>query len=271
MSYSGRCILSKWMSGKSANLGDCTQPCRWRYRHNFQFPISNFQKNPKSKIQNPKNNPAEILSMSVLDDQDKFEIDLEEDRHGTYFFNSRDLNLSSHIQDLAAAGVTSFKIEGRAKSVYYVSVVTRAYHQIILALGKISLKKVIKKQQKELDGLVNRGYTNGFLLGAEPEHNFSGKLSDVSYKFVGQVEGRKKIDGKIFGIIFIHNELSLKDMVEAVTPEGNVRVKIKKILNYKLEDVKEAHGGHENRFFVQFSVILKEKTLLRRKNKKVVF
>ena len=263
MSYSGRCILSKWMSGKSANLGDCTQPCRWAYRNNSQC------SNEKTEAD------EEIDTTRIIDDKGKFEVDLEEDQHGTYFFNSKDLNLSAHIADLVEAGVTSFKIEGRAKSVYYVSVVTRAYCKIIDAIGKRNFKEVVSEQQKELDTLVNRGYTKGFLLGAEPEHNFEGKLSETPWKFCGVVEGksaiggsaygRKNIGKKIFNVIFAHNEMSSRDSIEAVFPKKNLKVKIKKILNYKLEKVLEIHGGHENRFFVQFDEVLPKGVLLRRR------
>lgn len=245
MSYSGRCILSKWMTNRSANLGDCTQPCRWKYSQ-----------------------ADKIYETSVKDDMDRFEVDLEEDRHGTYFFNSHDLNLSSHIKDLIEAGVDSLKIEGRAKSVYYLSVVVRAYRKIIDAsLGHemSKLKKIIKEQQKELDHLVNRGYTKGFLLGNEPEHNFEGKLSETQYKFAAQIEGKKKIDGKIFNIVFMHNEMFLKDNLEAVTPKKTEKLKIKKILNYKMEELEEAHGGHGKRFFVLFDKVLPERALIRRK------
>ncbi len=278
MSYSGRCILSKWMSNRSANLGDCTQPCRWGYSTNVRI----------------TNDVEETKRMSVVENKKRFEVDLEEDRHGTYFFNSRDLNLSAHIQDLIEAGIDSLKIEGRAKSVYYVATVARAYRKIIDAsLGHqmSKLKNVIKEQQKELDTLVNRGYSKGFLLGNEPEHNFEGKLFGgdphtkntvkksndkikeltdkkrnfgVGVKFVGQIEGQKKIAGKTFNIVFMHNEMFLQDKLEAIDPKGNKKIKIKKILNYKLEEVPEAHGGHDKRFFVQFDAILKEKALIRR-------
>ncbi len=249
MSYSGRCILSKWMTGRSANLGDCTQPCRWKY------------------LQTDK-----IYETSVKDDIERFEIDLEEDRHGTYFFNSHDLNLSAHIKDLIEAGVDSLKIEGRAKSVYYLSVVVRAYRKIVDAIEthrNASLQKIIKEQQKELDNLVNRGYTKGFLLGNEPEHNFEGKLSDTEYKFAAQIEGKKKINGKIFNIVFMHNEMFVKDKLEAVSPKKTEKIKIEKILNHKMEEVKEAHGGHDKRFFVRFDKALSEKALIRRKLTKV--
>jgi len=242
MSYSGRCILSKWMTNRSANQGDCTQPCRWKYSQ-----------------------AEKIYETSMEDDMKRFKVDLEEDRHGTYFFNSRDMNLSAHIQDLIEAGVDSLKIEGRAKSVYYLAVVVRAYRKIIDAGKKKNLKQIIKEQQKELDGLVNRGYSKGFLLGNEPEHNFEGKLSDTNYKFVAQIEGKQKIGKNIFNIVFMHNEMFLKDKLEVVTPKGNEKIKIKKILNSKLEKVQEAHGGHAKRFFMQFDKIIAPKALIRRK------
>jgi len=252
MSYSGRCILSKWMSGKSANLGDCTQPCRWGYHQTAPGLIGDVRG---------------VGEVSVVDDKGKFGIDLEEDEHGTYFFNSKDLNLSGYLKELKEAGINSFKIEGRAKSVYYVAVVTRAYRKIIDALGTKDLKKVIREQQKELDQLVNRGYTKGFLLGSEPEHNFEGKLSEPEFKFSGVVEGQEEIEGEIYNIIFVHNEMFLRDAIEAITPNGNLKIKIKKILNHKFEEIEEIHGGHQNRFFVQFDKSLPDRSLLRRKIK----
>lgn len=242
MSYSGRCILSKWMTDRSANLGDCTQPCRWKFSQT-----------------------EKIYETTVQDDMQRFEVDLEEDRHGTYFFNSRDMNLSSHIDDLIEAGIDSLKIEGRAKSVYYVATVVRAYRKIINALGKRNFQQIVKEQQKQLDLLVNRGYSKGFLLGSEPAHNFEGEMSKTNFKFVGQIEGKKKINSKTFNIVFMHNEMFLKDSLEAIAPKGDQKIKIKQILNHKMEKVTEAHGGHDKRFFVQFDKILSDKTLLRRK------
>lgn len=165
MSYSGRCILSQWMRGRSANLGDCVQACRWKYNLNSKCQISNDKSNPKSK--------AKSFIMTVEKEGGEFEIDLEEDQNGTYFLNSKDLNLLVHLDKLKKAGVTSFKIEGRNKSVFYLANVTRAYREV-LDSPKAKSAKVIKKQQKELDNLMNRGYTSGFLLGREAEQNFSG-------------------------------------------------------------------------------------------------
>jgi len=270
MSYSGRCILSKWMTGRSANLGDCSQPCRWRYRQD------------KSSKFKDKSEERNILESRVADDMGKFIIDLEEDLHGTYFFNSHDLNLLKYIDKLVEAGINSLKIEGRAKSIYYVAVVVRAYRKVLDALDKKLSKQKIGniagEQKAELDKLENRGYTAGFLLGGEPAHNVTGKKSKNVLKFVGEVEGVHSVKspqsgvsgakfnrakGK-FNIVRVHNEIFKKDELEAVSPEKTIPVRIKKIYNYKMEEMQEAHGGHEKRYFMLFDKILEEKTLLRK-------
>jgi putative protease len=244
MSYSGRCILSKWMTGRSANLGDCAQPCRWQYKKTER-----------------------VLETSVVDLKDRFEIDLEEDQHGTYFFNSYDLNLIAHIQDLIDAGVDSLKIEGRAKSAYYLAIVVRAYRKVIDAVETrliASLQgKIIKEQQEELLDLVNRGYWTGFLLGDEPPHNTEADNVKSQKKFVGEIEGVKIVNKKKLNIVRVHNEIFLTDKIEVVDVDKNFAVKIKKIYNWDMEEVAEAHGGHAKRYFVEFNKVVSEKSLLR--------
>jgi U32 family peptidase len=250
MSYSGRCILSKWMANRSANLGDCSQPCRWKYK----------SVNSEQETKNRK-----LFHMTIEEDLKRFQLDLEEDQYGTYFFNSYDLNLIEYVDDLINAGVDCLKIEGRAKSAYYVAVVTRAYRKIINAieknLPKNKIKKIIKEQKKELDNLANRGYTTGFLLGKEPEHNFSGIMKGGKWKFVGEVIGSEDN----LNIIRVHNEVYLNDKIEAVMPEKNVPIKIKKIYNDKMEELKEAHGGHNRKYYFKFDKILPEMALIRKK------
>ncbi|HRY82788.1 MAG TPA: U32 family peptidase C-terminal domain-containing protein [Candidatus Moranbacteria bacterium] len=252
MSYSGRCILSKWMNNRSANLGDCTQPCRWEYEEVGS-------KNKEVRIKEKLN---------------KYEMDIEEDRHGTYFFNSFDMNLIEYIDELIKAGVTSFKIEGRAKSAYYVAVATRAYRKVIDAIAqkksKGEIRKIILEQKKELDNLTNRGYWTGFLLGDEPPHNFGGKMKKGSWEFVGEVLNNnvgtdfKSVQNKL-NILKIHNAVFKNDKIEAITPEKNIPVKIVKILNHKKEEVQEAHGGHEKLYYFEFDKILPKGSLIRRK------
>ena len=244
MSYSGRCILSKWMSGKSANLGDCTQPCRWGYKE-------------KAAVQDSKDatslDVAQFKTMEVEEVHSGRPVLLEEDSHGTYFFNSKDLNLITNLEDLRDAGVTSFKIEGRNKSVFYVANVCRAYRSVLDAIeGRKTAGEIGKTRriaEKELNKLANRGYTKGFLLGNEPEHGFSGQQPNVEFQFVGEVLASAGTELTVK----IHNFVKVGDTIEVVTKEKNVSIKIKTILNKDREEVPSAHGGHGNIYYLKIN------------------
>jgi len=238
MSYSGRCILSAWMTGRSANLGDCAQPCRWKYK---------------------------TLAMSIEDEKKEFKIDLEEDKNGTYFFNSQDLNLLAHLDKLKKSGITSFKIEGRNKSVYYVAIVCRTYRKVLDAVEKKlpakKLKKIIEDQQAELGKLVHRGYTNGFLFGRDPKHSFKKSHKKCNFEFVGEVVESK---GRTI-TVQVHNAINLKDKIEIIDPDKNTPIKIKKILNQDKKEVKSAHGGHSQLYYFKIDKeSIKPGSLLRR-------
>lgn len=137
VSFSGRCLLSNYLTGRDANRGDCAQPCRWNYalmeekRPGQYFPIG-------------------------------------EDSHGTYILNSKDLNMAEHLPELAAAGVDSFKIEGRAKSAYYAAVVTNAYRHAIDWFLRNPGRELPRWIPEELEKISHRAYSAGFYLGGEP-------------------------------------------------------------------------------------------------------
>ena len=136
MSFSGRCILSDYMTHRDANRGDCAQPCRWKYhlveetRPGQYFPIN-------------------------------------EEKNGTYIFNSRDLSMIEHIPELVDAGVDSFKIEGRAKSEYYTAIVTYAYRNAIDEYLKNPTDDFKPSQWilDEMEKMSHREYTTGFNFG----------------------------------------------------------------------------------------------------------
>ncbi len=136
MSFSGRCILSDYMVGRDANRGDCAQPCRWKY-HLME-----------------ETRPGQY-----------FPINQEE--NGTYIFNSKDLCMIEHIPELVAAGVDSFKIEGRAKSAYYTAVVTHAYRQALDAYYAHPTPdfRVPDWVLAEMEKMSHRVYTTGFNFG----------------------------------------------------------------------------------------------------------
>lgn len=266
MSYSGRCILSKWMMGRSANLGDCVQPCRWSYRHKSEIRNSKSETNSKSEIQNSKQECVGCggyKTMDVEEGKERFGIELEEDSHGTYFFNSKDLNLLAYMEDLIDAGVVSLKIEGRNKSVAYVASVTRAYRKVLDSIlnGKGNVEKVVTENRQELDKLMNRGYTEGFLLGNEPEHNMENSHDEPKYQFVGEIlevgNGKNKV--------YVHNHMKVDDEVEIMSPDEIKHAKIRRIYDKEGNKVTSAHGGHESLYEIEFNVDDIEKMSLIRK------
>jgi putative protease len=137
VSFSGRCLLSEYFTGRSANRGDCAQPCRWKYalmeetRPGRYFPV-------------------------------------EEDGKGTYILNSRDLCMISHIPELVRAGAASLKIEGRAKSAYYTAVTAGAYRRAIDWNAEHPGEPLPGWIPEELNRISHRGYSTGFYFGAAP-------------------------------------------------------------------------------------------------------
>lgn len=232
--YSGRCILSKFFSGQSANQGECSHPCRKAYK------IS-----PAEEADNFKN------------------FIIEQDKNGTYLLNSEDLCLIEYLDQLKDAGVVSFKIEGRSKSIYYVAAVTKLYKEAI-----DNGCKAPEGFWEELKKIPNRGYTSGFLLGEEKcGHNFKESRKECKWQLAGEVElaGKNSINLKV------HNEIFINDNLEFISPSGPIieaRVKSLRDLNTG-KIVQEIHGGQEKVCEVAFfgKKAIPENSIARRKTK----
>ena len=182
VSFSGRCLLSNYLTGRDANRGACAQPCRW-----------------KDHLVEEKR-PGEYFEIS----EDK----------GTYIMNSRDMCMIEHIPELIDAGVTSFKIEGRMKSAYYAAAVTNAYrHAIDYALKGEALPKV---WIDELNKVSHRPYCTGFYYG-DPGQHFA-EASYFSDAYVCAVVEDCADDG--FAELTQRNRFCVGDMVELLTNEG---------------------------------------------------
>lgn len=141
ISYSGRCLLSNYLTGRDSNRGLCSQPCRWEYT---------------------------ITEKTRQGEQ----YTIEEDNHGTYIFNSKDMNLLPHLDKLILAGIDSFKIEGRMKSEYYVANITNAYRRAIDQCLKDPQNW--QPSQQLLDEVYkssHREYTSGFMFGDTKKEN----------------------------------------------------------------------------------------------------
>lgn len=197
ISYSGRCLLSNYLTNRDSNHGECVQACRWKY----------------SVIE--ENRPDERL-------------DLTEDERGTYIFNSRDLKLIEKLDEIYDAGVDSFKIEGRMKSPYYVATVVNAYRRaidIMLAAKKEGKDYVCPEELVgELNKASHRKYTTGFMFkSSEPTQNFETSIQEQDSKFMGIV--KEVGSGKV--LVEQRNKFAVGDELEVLSPTDSFNSKIK--------------------------------------------
>ncbi len=187
ISYSGRCLLSSIMAGRDANRGECAHPCRWRY----------------ALVEETR--PGEYFP-------------IEEDTAGSFIFNSRDLCLVEYLPELAAAGVTSLKIEGRMKGIHYVASVIRVYREALDRLrDEGDAYRFRPEWLEELCKISHRGYTTGFLLDqprevAQEYHSHYVRSHDV-VGVVAEVEA----DGS--ALVGVRNRLAVGETLELVGPQ----------------------------------------------------
>ena len=203
ISYSGRCLLSNYLTNRDSNHGECVQACRWKY----------------SVTEESRPN-------------DKF--DLIEDERGTYIFNSKDLCLIDYIDKIAEAGVNSFKIEGRMKSPYYVATVINAYRRAIDAyLESNSNNKPYKKPEfldNELTKASHRKYTTGFMFSdGKPTQNYETSIQEQDSKFMAIVLKVEK--DKV--LVEQRNKFAVGDTLEVLSPSDTFQ---KQINLTKIED-----------------------------------
>lgn len=188
ISYSGRCLLSNFMAGRDANQGACTHPCRWKY----------------SLVEEQR--PGEYYP-------------IEEDERGSYIMNSRDLCMIDKIPDLVNAGVTSFKIEGRMKSMYYVATVVSAYRAAIDDyLANPNYYVYNPKHFKELCKASHREFTHGFYYNKPTDKDQNYITSDYTrdYSFIGLVRNHDEASG--LTTVEQRNKFSVGDTVEIFGP-----------------------------------------------------
>lgn len=241
MAYSGRCFLSKLFVNRSANQGDCVQPCRWEY-------------NIKAKGHD------EVL-------------ELVEEAHGSYILNSNDMCLIKRIPEMIDAGISSFKIEGRAKSIYYLACIVGSYRK---AIDLIYNKKTLKvKKKKELDflykelseKLYHRGYTEGFMFEkGKMAQNLDNSHKVPKWEFCGVV--LKNVKPQNFASVRakVHNSLKVGDNIEIVMPGYDIiKMKLKKMIDAETgENIKEAHGGQGRTVIIETNREVPEYSVLRR-------
>lgn len=188
ISYSGRCLLSHYLTGRDANKGDCAQPCRWKYK-------------------------------LIEETRPNQEFAIEEDEHGSFIFNSKDLCLIDALPELIKAGVDCFKIEGRMKSLYYVASVVSAYRSAIdFYYDHPEATTPDQDYYQELTKVSHRNYTTGFFYGkttAEDQNYGTGSYTR-NYDFVGLVMEYDENTG--MAVIQQRNKVALGDEIEIMIP-----------------------------------------------------
>ncbi|NCB74680.1 MAG: U32 family peptidase [Clostridia bacterium] len=184
VSFSGRCLLSNYLTGRDANRGECAQPCRWKY-HLVE-----------------EKRPNEYFEIS--------------EDNGTFIMNSNDMCMIEHLPELIDAGVTSFKIEGRMKSAYYAAAVTNAYRHALDAA--IENKPLSKVWVDEVEKISHRNYSTGFYFG-EPGQHYSS--SDSIYFATADVCAVvESCDESGNAVLTQRNKFSLGDTLELLTNDG---------------------------------------------------
>jgi putative protease len=236
MAFSGRCMISSYLNMRDANHGDCTNACRWNYklveetRPGVYFPV-------------------------------------EEDEHGTYFFNAKDLCLVSYIPDLIKSGVESFKIEGRTKSAYYLAIVTRAYRKAIDAYMKDPENYDPMPFLKEVMTTSNRTFSSAFIANSADSTDLQNHASGDPVQYYDFVAAVQVYDSeKKVAIIEGRNQIKLGDVVEIVTKDDIIVKKIDRILTIDDEEVVKVDP---NKIYkIDLDVPVDSYSLIRRRNKK---
>lgn len=233
MAYSGRCLLSTYLTGRDANQGICAHSCRWKYK----------------------------VYLEEEEREGEF-MPIEEDEHGTYIMNSHDMCLLPYLKDLVDAGICSFKVEGRNKTEYYLATVAKAYRKAIddMMSGKEFDKTLIDEVKKT----ANRGFIPGFLFGFPGKDNihYDKSAPMQTYKFIGIIKKAGVMDKEDLYEIETRNRLEKGQEVEIMTPTEQFDLKVKEMFDLKGESVDIIHGGDGNKI-LKLKKGLKEGTMLR--------
>ncbi|WP_418747028.1 peptidase U32 family protein [Frisingicoccus sp.] len=236
ISYSGRCLLSSYFTGRDANQGVCTHPCRWKYAIMEET------------------RPGEYLPVY-------------ENERGTYIFNSKDLCMIEHIPELVEAGIDSFKIEGRMKTALYVAVVTRTYRQAIddYLKDEALYRSRMEYYKEEIAKCTYRQFTTGFFFG-KPDHDtqiYDNNTYIKAYTYLGLIGDRR--DDGFYGLEQ-RNKFSVGETIEVMKPDGrNEEVTVRAMTDEEGLPL-ESCPHPKQKIYVDLGIELSPFDLLRRKD-----
>ena len=235
ISYSGRCLLSNYFTGRDANLGACTHPCRWKY------------------YITEESRPGEYLP-------------IEENERGTYIFNSKDLCMIEHIPEIIKVGIDSLKVEGRMKTALYVANVARTYRQAIddYFEDPALYEKNIPHYKEEISKCTYRQYTTGFFYGPTTHETqiYDSNTYVREYTYLGLI-GEQNTNGLYS--LEQRNKFSVGETIEVMKPDGrNINVVVKAITDEDGNPM-ESCPHPKQKIYVDLGIPLETLDLLRRK------
>ncbi len=253
IAYSGRCLLSGYFNHRDANQGSCTNSCRWDYKtmQGVEDASGDILTQAAARAREQDLSPAEAAAahpagVFLLEESQRpgSFMPVEEDEHGTYVMNSRDLRAIEHVKRLVDMGIDSLKIEGRTKSPYYVSRTAQAYRKAID--DAVAGREMDPALLGQLEGLANRGYTSGFFQRHTPEatQNYLRGYSESGRSlYVGDAVAFDTARGLVQ--VNARNKFSVGDKLEIIHPKGNFDVQVTRLENAQAEEVQAALGsGH---------------------------
>ena len=237
IAYSGRCLLSGYMSHRDSNQGACTNTCRWKYN------AYEAQETSTGDVAPVEFDPGE-MPVALLEEETRPGelMPAYEDEHGTYIMNSRDLRAVQHVRELAEMGIDSLKIEGRTKSAYYTARTAQIYSRAID--DAVAGREFDMDMMEELEGLSNRGYTEGFYR-RHPPKEYQNYERGVSSSDRQQLVGEIADVGNEWLSIDVKNRFERGDLMELVLPSGNVTFSLDTLLDRNGDPTDAAPGsGH---------------------------
>lgn len=234
ISYSGRCLLSNYLTGRDANQGACTHPCRWKY----------------SIVEEKR--PGEYMPVF-------------ENERGTYIFNSKDLCMIEHIGDILESGIDSLKIEGRMKTALYVATVARTYRKAIDDYMESPEKYQANMSwyQEQISNCTYRQFTTGFFYGKPDENTqiYDNNTYEKEYTYLGYAES---VDERGFAQITQRNKFTVGETIEIMKPDGrNLSVTVQGIYNEDGE-AQESAPHAQQKLYIDLGTEIEMYDLLRR-------
>ncbi len=245
IAYSGRCLLSGYFNHRDANQGSCTNSCRWDYK---TMPgvvdASGDVLAPPEAAERVHELVRDQVYMIEESQRPGSYMPIEEDEHGTYVMNSKDLRAIEHVKRLVEIGVDSLKIEGRTKSPYYVARTVQSYRQAID--DAVAGRELDPALLGQLDGLANRGYTSGFFQRHTPQEtqNYLRGYSESGRSlYVGDVVAFDEARG--LAQVTVKNRFAVGDWLEIIQPGRNADVQLTRMENTEGAAIEVAPGsGH---------------------------